>query len=167
MTARAPLQYLRPPIRSDFPGRLLARLHPGRRQVTSRGRIKKRPETRASLTVDSDRQRYGMTRIAQGLRDAYIVFDDLLGVPFLEAPSSETREAGSTVILTDAFDSVNRRLSRLTGVRVNLKKAVPLAVAGAGVWTIARGGRLFGRSSGWLLLRLAIDVFLKLHPTRR
>lgn len=167
MTARAPRQYLRAPIRSNIPGRLLARLHPSKRQPTSPGRVKERPGTQESLTVDSHRQRYGMTRIVQGLRDAYIVFDDLLGVPFLEAPSSETREAGSTVILTDTFDSLNRRLSRVTGVRVNLKKAVPLAVAGAGVWTIARGGRLFGRSSGWLLLRLAIDVFLKLHPTRR
>lgn len=170
MNLRAPREQLRAPVRGNAPGRLLARLHPGRRQLTSPGRIKKRPEAQGRVTVNDDRHRYGTMRILEVLRDACLVVDDILNVPsvpFLGTQPPEAREAGSTVIIIDAVDSLNRRLSRLTGVRVDLKTAVPVAFAGAGLWTIARGGRVFGKSSGWLLLRLAIDVFLKLNPTRR
>jgi hypothetical protein len=65
-----------------------------------------------------------------------------------------------------AVNDLNRRIRSSTGLPVDLKLALPLAFAGAGVWSIGRKGLMIDSGPGLLFLWLAFDMFVKLHSTR-
>jgi hypothetical protein len=62
---------------------------------------------------------------------------------------------------------LNEQLTTLSGVKINLKSALPFAFAGVGFLSIARDGLKFEKIPGLLFLWLAFDTFIKLHPHQR
>lgn len=63
-----------------------------------------------------------------------------------------------------AIDDLNARFHAVTGIPVDLKLVMPLTLAGAGIWSIGKNGLMLESVPGTLLLWLAFDMFVKLHP---
>jgi len=87
-----------------------------------------------------------------------------LDAPQIEAPAEGSGHSKAAATLTGALDDLDKRAAALTGHTVNLRTLFPLSLAGIGAWRIWEQGLMFEAVPGWLMLWLAFDAFVKLHP---
>ena len=176
------MKYLRPHgrfrarIASYVPGRLRIRLQPKSGEPDSMGELEgqlsasdgvravKLNQRASSVTVHYDGERHAIADMLQLLRDLGVVFEELADVPWSESPACPAcQDRPSALVRT--VDGLNARVPRAARLGLDLKTAIPLAFAGAGLWSFARQG-LVKTSPGWLLLRVALEIFVKLNPAR-
>jgi hypothetical protein len=164
-------------IVSDVPGRMRIKLHPGCRRPAFMDNLKKKLETRegmhrvrvnhtnGSLTVHYDRDRLDKNKLLGFLEDLDVVAGEISPAFKGDAPDG-VDETGTQMSFLQAIEDLNLRIWRTTGIRLNLKTALPLAFALAGLWSIRKQGLMTTQVPGWILLWLAFDMFVKLHPRR-
>src|SRR5262249_9668919 len=111
-----------------------------------------------SVTVHYDPQRHDAPAMLGIFEDCECIFQNLQAME--DAPSL----APSPGFLA-AVDDFNAKLSAATGIPVDLKILLPLSFLGAGIWSIARRGLMAEALPGWLFFWLALDSFVKLHPS--
>ena len=162
-------------IVSSVPGRMRIKLHPECRRPAFMDNLKEKLETRdgmhririnhtnGSLTVHYDRDRLDKDRVLGFLEDLDVVAREIS--PALGGDTPEgADETGTQMSFLQAIEDLNLRIWRTTGIRLNLKTALPLAFAFAGLWSIRKQGLASMQIPGWILLWLAFDMFVKLHP---
>ncbi len=119
--------------------------------------------TTGSVTVKYDLKKHSMTSIFQLLEDLEVIVADLTGTAQIEE-TLITGEGETQLSFIGAVEDLNERLTTISGVKFNLKSALPLTFAGVGFWSIARDGLKLEKIPGLLFLWLAFDTFIKLHP---
>jgi hypothetical protein len=102
----------------------------------------------------------------QSKASLFHLLDDLDVVMDVAVHASDSGGAGGSTgkNLAGAIDDLSAWMRHKTGVRANLRNWLPLGLAGAGVWSLAREGPMIESVPGWVFLWLALDVFVKLHP---
>jgi hypothetical protein len=163
-------------VASHIPGRLRVRLHHRSRQRHVMTQLKDSLEGQqgihgvevnhaaGSLTVKYDPQVHQGTDIWGVLEDLDIIAATVMDAPQLEAPAEGNGHSTAAKTLTDALDDLDQRVAASTGHTVNLRTLVPLSLAGIGAWRIWEQGLMLEMVPGWLLVWLAFDAFIKLHP---
>ena len=66
--------------------------------------------------------------------------------------------------LTEALADLDQGFAALTGHTLNLRTLFSLSLAGIGAWRIWEQGLMLEMVPGWLMVWLAFDAFIKLHP---
>ena len=165
-------------IASHVLGRLRLKLHPQDRDQATLDAIQNKLQSlpgidkvrlnpvAGSVTVHYDRTHHSMAGILGFLEDLDVVVDAIAHLPTLENGTEATGSPGGTPAFITAINDLNQRLRQTTGLPIDLKQLLPLAFAGAGLWSIARRGLMLERVPGWLLLWFAFDIFVKLHSER-
>jgi hypothetical protein len=166
-------------IASATRGRLRIKLHPSSRNAKAMGGIKDgldgregihdvrlNPST-GSITVRYDQDRHTTDSILGLLRDVDVMIQSVGHVPILGEPTRKDSEGRDSVGFLEAITDINQRILDRTGVPVDMKTLLPLAFAGAGIWSIARKGLMIESVPGWLFLWFAFDMFVKMHPAPR
>jgi hypothetical protein len=120
-----------------------------------------------SITVKYDAQTHGGMRIFDVLEDLDVIVGTVMDAPQIEAPTEGDGHSKAAVTLAEALNDLDKRIAGLTGHTVNLRTLFPLSLAGLGVWRIFESGLMLEIVPGWLLLWLAFDSFVKLHPPVR
>lgn len=163
-------------VASHTPGRLRVRLHRRSRQQHTMTRLKHAIEGQqgihgvevnhaaGSLTVKYDPQVHQGTDIWGVLQDLDIIVATALDAPQLETLAEGNGHSKAAATLTGALDDLDKRAAALTGHTLNLRTLFPLSLAGIGAWRIWEQGLMFEMVPGWLMLWLAFDAFVKLHP---
>lgn len=158
-------------IASLVPGRMRLKLPRAHRDAAAMGHIKTHLESRegvhgvtvnatnGSLTVRYDEKRHGTAGILGWLEDLDVVVESIGHLPAVDSPEQNSPEG-----FLAAMDDLNRRIRSITGLPINIKLALPLAFASAGVWSILRRGLMIEAVPGWLFIWFAFDTFIKLHP---
>jgi hypothetical protein len=166
-------------VASHIPGRLRVRIHRRSRHPHVMMRLKHTIEAHqgihgvdvnpaaGSLTVRYDAQTYGGMGIFALLADLDVIVGTVTEAPQIEAPPEGEGHSTAAVTLAGALADLDKRVAGLTGHTVNLRALFPLSLAGLGVWRIMESGLMFEMVPGWLLLWLAFDSFVKLHPPAR
>ncbi len=162
---------------SAVPGRLRIRLHPSKRHQTVMDGIKNGLDSRegihdvrlnrstGSITVKYDHSRFSKRNVLSALEDLDVVFQCLKDEMDSGGPENGQDDAFASAGFLEAINDLNRKLFRVTGVPINLKIFMPLAFAGAGLWSISKRGLMIEAVPGWLFLWFAFDMFVKLHPS--
>jgi len=157
-------------VASDIPGRLRVKLGPQSRAPDVLDGIRRRAKSHAgihhvtvdttsgSVTVHYDPQHHETRGVLGIFEDCRCIFENLESMT--ESPSSATSPG-----FLAAVEDLNARLSAATRVPVDLKLLLPLTLLGAGVWSIARRGLMVESVPGLVFVWLAVDSFVKLHPT--
>jgi len=117
-----------------------------------------------SITVKYDEQTHGGTGIFDLLEALDVIVGSLLDAPQIEEPTAGDGRSKAAVTLAEALDDLDKRVAGLTGHTLNLRSLFPLSLAGLGVWRISESGLMLEMVPGWLLIWLAFDSFVKLHP---
>ncbi len=120
-----------------------------------------------SITVKYDAQTHREMGIFDLLEDLDVIVSTVLDAPQIEASTEGDGHSKAAVTLAGALDDLDKRVAGLTGHTVNLRTLFPLSLAGLGVWRIWESGLMLEMIPGWLLLWLAFDSFVKLHPPAR
>jgi|RhiMetdeSRZDD1v2_1073273.scaffolds.fasta_scaffold166488_2 heavy-metal-associated domain-containing protein len=166
-------------VASHIPGRLRVRVHRHSRHSHVMMQLKKTIEEQqgvhgvevnhaaGSITVKYDAQTHRETGIFDLLEDLDVIVGTVMDAPQIEAPTEGDGHSKAAVTLTGALDDLDKRVAGLTGHTVNLRTLFPLSLAGLGVWRILESGLMLEMVPGWLLLWLAFDSFVKLHPPAR
>lgn len=154
-------------VASHIPGRLRLKIGRGRQDAARLERIKTRLETRpgiggvrvnpasGSLVVHYDPKQHSTAGILGALEDVNVLVESLgLG----------HADGGAPLTVGQAIADLNARLSRWSGLPIDLAVILPLAFVGAGAWSMARNGLMLEKVPGWFLLWLGFDVFVKTHP---
>ena len=120
-----------------------------------------------SVTVKYDHARHNKASILGLLEDLDVVVQSMGSM----APTEALKPGGDEAVPPEGFlaavNDLNRRIYEKTGTPIDLKLVLPLAFAGAGLWSIARRGLMIEAVPGWLFLWFAFDMFVKLHPVQR
>jgi hypothetical protein len=165
-------------VASHVPGRLRLKLHPQGRDRAAMDNLQTQLQSlpgidnvrlnpaAGSLTVHYDRTHHSMAGILRFLEDLDVVVDSIAHLPSLDNGTEGNRNGGPQPEFITAINALNQRLRNTTGLPIDLKQLLPLAFAGAGLWSIARRGLMIDRVPGWLLLWFAFDIFVKLHSER-
>ncbi len=163
-------------LASHVPGRLRIKLSPACRAPHVMGRIGdslrekdgihkvRLNDTTGSVTITYDHRKLDREGIYQILDDVDVIISDLTGAPQVEEPTAAAGKKEAPLTFISAAEDLNKRLSEITGVKVDLKTALPLSLVGLGIWSIARSGLGLDKIPGVLFLWLAFDAFHKLHP---
>jgi len=166
-------------IASAIPGRLRLKLHPSHRDQEIMNGIRRGLNMKdgvhdvklnpsiGSITVRYDHGRHSTSSILNMLKDLDVVIQSVGHAPIIGGADQKGGEEGDSVGFLDAINDLNQRIYDKTGVPADLKVLLPLAFAGAGVWSIARRGLMVETVPGWLFLWFAFDMFVKLHPAPR
>jgi hypothetical protein len=117
-----------------------------------------------SVTVQYDALRYPEDSIFGLLTDLDVLLGTMLNAPHIDAPAAGPGQSQAAVTLASALDDLDHRVSALTGRRLNLRVLFPLGLAGVGLWQLLKNGLMLETAPSWLLLWLAFDAFVKLHP---
>jgi hypothetical protein len=164
-------------IVSFVPGRMRIKLHSGSRQPAFMDRLKEHMETQegmhhiklnhtaGSVTLHYDRDRLTKESVLGLLEDLDVVAKEISPAFAGDTPDG-VDETGTQMSFLQAIEDLNVCIWRTTGVRLNLKIALPLVFALAGLWSIRKQGLMMTQVPGWILLWLAFDMFVKLHPDR-
>ena len=166
-------------VASHIPGRLRVRLHRHSRHLHAMMQLKKTIEEHqgvhgvevnhvaGSLTVKYDEQTHGGTGIFDLLEELDVIVGTVMDAPQIEEPTEGNGHSKAAATLAGTLDDLDKRMAEFTGHTVNLRTLFPLSLAGLGVWRIMESGLMFEMVPGWLLLWLAFDSFVKLHPPAR
>ncbi len=114
--------------------------------------------TTGSMTIHYDSRRHDQDSILRFLDDLDVVTGAIGNLP--SVGGSDGNNA-----LAVAVEHLNEYVEQTLGIPLDLRLALPLAFASAGVWSIASEGLMIRAIPGPLLLWLAFDTFVKLHPT--
>lgn len=165
-------------VASHIPGRLRVRLHRRSWHQHTITRLKQTIEaqpgvhevevnhTAGSVTVKYDTQTHGETGIFGLLEDLDVIVGTTIDAPHIEEAPADGGNGHSkaAVTLAGALDDLDKRVAEFTGHTVNLRTLFPLGLVGLGVWRIVENGLMAEMVPGWLLIWLAFDAFVKLHP---
>src|SRR5215475_1236934 len=166
-------------VASHIPGRLRVRLHRRSRHLHVMMHLKKTIEEHqgvhgvevnhaaGSITVKYDEQTHGGMGIFDLLEDLDVIVGTVMHAPQIEEPTEGDGYSKAAVTLAGALDDLDKSIAGLTGHTVNLRTLFPLSLAGLGVWRLWESGLMLEMIPGWLLLWLAFDSFVKLHPPAR
>jgi heavy-metal-associated domain-containing protein len=158
---------------SDTPGRLRVRLHPSARSTTVMHRLQEHVEDKpgidsvetksstGSLLVQYDPNRWSIPELLDLLYEAGLVLHDVLTEETPELPAASHSDTAVGIINTT--DRLDRKLSMLTGQKVDLKMVVPLTVGGIGLFKVMRDGLQLAEIPGYILIWYAFDMFFKFH----
>jgi len=157
-------------VASHVPGRLRVKLGPASRDAGVLDGIARRLKSHdgihhvsvnppsGSVTVHYDSQRHHERGVVAMFEDCECIFVNLESMK--ESPALEANPG-----FLAAVDDLNARLSAAIGIPLDLKILLPVSFLGAGIWSIARRGLMVEALPGWLFLWLALDSFVKLHPS--
>jgi hypothetical protein len=164
-------------VASHIPGRLRVRLHRRSRHSHTMTQLKQAIEAQpgvhavevnhaaGSVTVKYDMQTHGEAGVFSLLEDLDVIVGTVIDAPHIEeTPSEGNGHSKAAVTLAGALDDLDKRVAGLTGHTVSLRTLFPLTLAGFGVWRIVENGLMAEMVPGWLLIWLAFDAFIKLHP---
>lgn len=118
-----------------------------------------------SVTIDYDHHRHSLSGLLGLLEDVDIAIDSVGKMARFKLDEEAGPEQSGSFIA--AVEALNRSLRSATGLPIDLKTLLPLSFAGAGLWSILRSGLMIEKIPGWILLWLAFDIFVKLHPIER
>lgn len=161
---------------SAIPGRLRIKLHPSKRSQALMDGIKHNLDSRegvhhvklnsstGSITVKYDHHRHGTNSVLGLLEDLDILVQSLGHVPVIGEPEGGIGKSTHPKGFPEALNDLNRRIFGMTRIPIDLKILLPLAFAGAGLWSIGKKGLMVESIPGWLFLWFAFDMFVKLHP---
>ena len=163
-------------VASHIPGRLRVRLHKDSRQApvlhhlqherTNRPGIGevRRNQAAGSLIVHYDTQHYPGNSLSDVLQDLDVIMGTVLEAPHLVEPAAGPGQSQAALSLATALDDLDHHISAFTGRSLNLRVLFPFGLAGVGLRQILKNGLMLDTAPGWLLLWLAFDAFVKLHP---
>lgn len=177
-------------IVSHAPGRMRVRLHPDHRATADLKQVERdlvgqagvaSVETNArtgSVLVHYDRRTLSKEDVTAMLHDVGIVAMELLGAEEVSEGLSEDL-AGDLVAqrgaaphsstatgVLDALTDFDRRLSELTGGKLDVKLLVPLGLGTLAVRQILTSGLGLAEVPGYVLLWYTFDSFYKLHQRK-
>jgi hypothetical protein len=118
-----------------------------------------------SVTVNYNPQQRNVTEIRQVFEDMDVIFGNLSDAPSVDASLLTSGKGEAPLTFVGAVEDLNKHLSQMMGIKIDLKIALPLAFVGVGLWTVIRNGFKFEQVPGWVFLWLAFDSFVKLHPS--
>ncbi len=162
-------------VASHTPGRLRVKLGPDHRTAESMSdiqhRLADRPEvkhvdTRAatgSMIVHYDAESTTPDSLLDLLHDVGLVLHEFVEGEDLSVPSEgpgHSRTANSILV---ALDDLDRRLSRATGQKLDLKMLFPLTLGAIGMRRLLQSGLGLTEVPAYVLLWYAFDAFYKLH----
>jgi len=162
---------------SAIPGRIRIKLHSSKRSRALMNGIKERLDSHegvqnarlntstGSITVTYDHLCHSKQNVLELLEDLDTVFQSLGHEADMAGLEGEAGDTFASAGFLEALNDLNRRIYGMTGIPVNLKLVLPLAFAGAGLWSISKRGLMIEAVPGWLFLWLAFDMFVKLHPS--
>jgi hypothetical protein len=173
-------------IVSHSAGRVRVRLHPAHRHEAVLGEVQQDLLTRAgistvttntqtgSVLVQYDRHRLTRDDLLSMLRDVGIMARDMSGGAEELPEALDPSAGGSEVVphsttatgLMDALTDLDRRLSDLTGGKLDVKLLFPLGLGIMATRQIATAGLGLAEVPGYVLLWYAFDSFYKLHQRR-
>jgi copper chaperone CopZ len=164
-------------IISNTPGRLRVRVGPDSRQPEALQRVHARvgehpgvhsvasnPNT-GSVVVRYDHHHHRLADVVGVLEDAGMIFESVEEGAEPETPDGDHSSTAAGIVGT--FDDLDKRLSELTGHRVDLKLLFPLGLGAAGLYKLLRNGWEFADVPALVLLWYAFDAFHKLHRSQR
>lgn len=163
---------------SATPGRLRIKLHPSHRTPQVMNGIKRGLDfqegvhdvrlnsSTGSVTVKYDRHHHDTESILGVLEDLDVLVQSLGHVPDIKrsAPGADGMDRSKGFLA--AIEDLNQQIHGATGLPIDLKLILPLAFAGAGLWSISKRGLMVESVPGWLFLWFAFDMFVKLHPAQ-
>ena len=164
---------------SAIPGRLRIKLHPSKRRHDVMDGIKSGLDSRegihdvkinrstGSITVKYDHGRLSTDNVLGTLGDLDVVFQSLNHEMNGGGIYGGSDDASASAGFLEAVNDLNRKLQCMTRVSIDLKVIMPLAFAGAGLWSISKRGLMIEAVPGWLFLWFAFDMFVKLHPSEK
>ena len=120
-----------------------------------------------SITVHYDRAHHSKENVFKLLEDADTVFHCLGHEADFGSLEGGGDDAIGSAGFLESLNDLNRRIYVMTGIPLDLKIIMPLAFAGAGLWSISKRGLMIEAVPGWLFLWLAFDMFVKMHPSER
>jgi hypothetical protein len=153
------------------------KLHPMRRQRAAMERLTEKIEsqegihrvrlnhTTGSLTLMYDHNRITKDGVLGFLEDLDVVAKEL-GPGLKDSLPEAAGGTSASPSFLQAIEDLSLRVWRRTGIRLNLKLALPLAFVAAGLWSIRKQGLMVAAVPGWVFLWMAFDMFVKLHPHR-
>lgn len=173
-------------IVSQTPGRVRIRLHPEHRQQAVLGPIEQELRgcegvsnvaTNArtgSVLIQYDRHHlsfddvlalcHDLGMVAKDVTDAELIPDDADQSAASVQP--EVGHSSTAVTVMDALTDLDRRVSDLTGGKLDVKLLFPLSLGALAVRQIATSGLGLAEVPGYVLLWYAFDSFYKLHQRR-
>ncbi len=158
---------------SSTPGRLRVRLHRAHRQGSAAHRAKthlqEKPGVRdvqtnqatGSVMVKYDPNEISADDIVGLLKDIGIVAVGTAAGLGIELP--EAGRSSTSVDIISAVDNLDRRLSHVTGQKIDLKLLFPGALFALGVRQVLTQGLGLSQVPGYILLWYAFDSFWKFH----
>ena len=177
-------------IVSHAPGRMRVRLHPEHRATADLQQIERDLNARdgvasvqtnartGSVLVHYDRHSLGRDDLTAILHDVGIVAMELLGAEEVsrglsdevddgaaERASAAPHSSTATGVL-DALTDLDRRLSELTGGKLDVKLLVPIGLGTLALRQILTTGLGLAEVPGYVLLWYTFDSFYKLHQRK-
>ncbi len=164
---------------SSVPGRVRVKVHSEKRNPALMNDVKNSISSHegihdvrlnnatGSITVRYDHSRHSKESVLKLLEDLDTVFQSLGHETDLGRPEEGIDNAFASAGFLESLNDLNRRIHGMTGIPINLKIVIPLAFAGAGLWSISKRGLMIEAVPGWLFLWLAFDMFVKMHPGER
>ena len=161
---------------SAIPGRLRIKLHPSKRSQALMDGIKHSLDSRegvhnvrfnsstGSITVKYDHDHHSTDSVLGLLGDLDVLVQSLGHAPAIGEPEGGIGKSTSPKGFPEVLNDLNRRIYGMTRIPIDLKIVLPLAFAGAGLWSIGKKGLMVEIVPGWLFLWFAFDMFVKLHP---
>jgi hypothetical protein len=116
-----------------------------------------------SVTIKYDHQRHETSGILGFLEDLDVVVRSIENLPTVGGGEGRNRLGPGGFLA--AVEDLNQRLYGATGIPIDLKIALPVAFACAGILAIGAEELILETVPGLLLLWLAFDMFVKLHPS--
>lgn len=172
-TANPELESRTATLISHTPGRIRVRLHPAHRDRPAIQRIHthlaRHPsidEVETNAGTGSVLVKYEPGKLTHD--DFWDILDDVGVVAAAAAGEggdiSESRHSSTASAMLAAVDDLDRRISRMTGRRIDLRLLVPLTLGIVGLrLAMLQGGLGFSAIPPFLVLWFAFDSFLQLH----
>ncbi len=164
-------------VASHTPGRLRLRLDRGRRgrellheaghRLEGREGVRRVEgnSTTGSLLLHYDPGQLNHDQLLAILRDAGVIVQDILEACESGLPAAGKSTTATTI--TEALSDLDKRLSMVTGRRVDLKLIFPATLGALGLRQILTQGLGLNQVPAYVLLWYAFDSFWKFHTGRQ
>jgi hypothetical protein len=114
-----------------------------------------------SVLVHYNARAHSSADVLSILKDVGVILEETARGVGLEVP--ETGASTTSTHIVNAVSDLDRRLSLLTGRRVDLKLLFPATLGGIGLWRALTGGLGLTEVPAYVLLWYAFDAFWKFH----
>ncbi|HEX2987534.1 MAG TPA: hypothetical protein VHS06_05120 [Chloroflexota bacterium] len=163
-------------VASHTPGRLRVRLdrnrrsreslHEARRSLELREGIRQVEgnSTTGSLLLHYDPEQLNHDQLLSILKDAGVIVRDILEAGGTELPA--VGKSTTATSITDSLNDLDRRLSSITGRRLDLKLLFPATLGALGLRQVLTQGLGLNQVPAYVLLWYAFDSFWKFHAGR-